>query len=214
MFYLLIFHVYHWLCFLFRDGVSESQFNQVLNIELDQIIKVLLPTHFPNCLNWSGKLNCWTVWTSKLYDLFSLFFILFLQAFRHLDKEEELPKFTVLVAQKNHHTKLFQAGSTENVPPGLHLSLNCDVPNPIKVFHWPHLMVDRCSHFSFVKMIWIYFFLFVIFLQELWLTLRLFILETMISTCVLMLESLWVLHLWLKFPASHSFRNNLGRTLE
>lgn len=158
MFYLLIFHVYHWLCFLFRDGVSESQFNQVLNIELDQIIKVLLPTHFPNCLNWSGKLNCWTVWTSKLYDLFSLFFILFLQAFRHLDKEEELPKFTVLVAQKNHHTKLFQAGSTENVPPGLHLSLNCDVPNPIKVFHWPHLMVDRCSHFSFVKMIWIYFF--------------------------------------------------------
>lgn len=25
----------------FRDGVSESQFNQVLNIELDQIIKVL-----------------------------------------------------------------------------------------------------------------------------------------------------------------------------
>lgn len=25
----------------FRDGVSESQFNQVLNIELDQIIEVL-----------------------------------------------------------------------------------------------------------------------------------------------------------------------------
>ncbi|KAJ8636093.1 hypothetical protein MRB53_010360 [Persea americana] len=39
------------------------------------------------------------------------------KAFRHLDKEEELPKFTFLVAQKNHHTKLFQAGSTENVPP-------------------------------------------------------------------------------------------------
>lgn len=25
----------------YRDGVSESQFNQVLNIELDQIIEVL-----------------------------------------------------------------------------------------------------------------------------------------------------------------------------
>lgn len=30
------------ILFLFRDGVSESQFNQVLNIELEQIIKVLL----------------------------------------------------------------------------------------------------------------------------------------------------------------------------
>lgn len=32
------------LCFGFvlRDGVSESQFNQVLNIELEQIMKVLL----------------------------------------------------------------------------------------------------------------------------------------------------------------------------
>ena len=28
--------------FVLRDGVSESQFNQVLNIELEQIIKVLL----------------------------------------------------------------------------------------------------------------------------------------------------------------------------
>nr|GMD36953.1 protein argonaute 16-like [Ipomoea batatas] len=26
---------------VFRDGVSESQFNQVLNIELDQMIKVI-----------------------------------------------------------------------------------------------------------------------------------------------------------------------------
>jgi hypothetical protein len=26
--------------FIYRDGVSESQFNQVLNIELDQIIEV------------------------------------------------------------------------------------------------------------------------------------------------------------------------------
>nr|CAD1839541.1 unnamed protein product [Ananas comosus var. bracteatus] len=62
---------------IFRDGVSESQFNQVLNIELNQII----------------------------------------QAFEHLG-EKSLPKFTVIVAQKNHHTKLFQADAPENVPPG------------------------------------------------------------------------------------------------
>ncbi|KAF6159168.1 hypothetical protein GIB67_032785 [Kingdonia uniflora] len=62
---------------IFRDGVSESQFNQVLNIELEQIIK----------------------------------------AFQHFG-ETWLPKFTVIVAQKNHHTKLFQAGGHENVPAG------------------------------------------------------------------------------------------------
>ncbi|XP_057510346.1 protein argonaute 16-like [Actinidia eriantha] len=62
---------------VFRDGVSESQFNQVLNWELDQMIK----------------------------------------AFQHLD-EVDVPKFTVVVAQKNHHTKLFQAGAPENVPAG------------------------------------------------------------------------------------------------
>jgi eukaryotic translation initiation factor 2C len=60
-----------------RDGVSESQFNQVLNIELDQIIEAckLLDA------NWN-------------------------------------PKFLLLVAQKNHHTKFFQPTSPENVPPG------------------------------------------------------------------------------------------------
>nr|XP_004296440.2 PREDICTED: protein argonaute 16-like [Fragaria vesca subsp. vesca] len=62
---------------VFRDGVSESQFNQVLNIELDQIVK----------------------------------------AYQHLG-EANIPKFTVIVAQKNHHTKLFQTNSPDNVPPG------------------------------------------------------------------------------------------------
>ncbi|KAE9588939.1 putative post-transcriptional gene silencing PAZ-Argonaute family [Lupinus albus] len=62
---------------VFRDGVGESQFNQVLNIELNQIIK----------------------------------------AYQHLG-EVDVPKFTVIVAQKNHHTKLFQANGLENVPPG------------------------------------------------------------------------------------------------
>ncbi|KAL0710621.1 hypothetical protein Bca4012_017599 [Brassica carinata] len=62
---------------IFRDGVSESQFNQVLNIEVDQIIK----------------------------------------AYQRLG-ETDVPKFTVIVAQKRHHTKLFQAKGHENVPAG------------------------------------------------------------------------------------------------
>ncbi|XP_016487831.1 protein argonaute 4A-like [Nicotiana tabacum] len=62
---------------IFRDGVSESQFNQVINIELDQII----------------------------------------EACNHLD-ENWFPKFTVVVAQKNHHTKFFQTNSPDNVLPG------------------------------------------------------------------------------------------------
>lgn len=61
---------------IFRDGVSESQFNQVLNIELNQII----------------------------------------EACKFLD-EQWCPKFTLIVAQKNHHTKFFQR-SPDNVPPG------------------------------------------------------------------------------------------------
>ncbi|KAI3926873.1 hypothetical protein MKX01_032788 [Papaver californicum] len=62
---------------IFRDGVSESQFNQVFNIELDQIIEA--------CKFLDDKWN---------------------------------PKFTVIIAQKNHHTKFFQNGSPDNVPPG------------------------------------------------------------------------------------------------
>ncbi|XP_031382181.1 protein argonaute 16 isoform X2 [Punica granatum] len=62
---------------VFRDGVSETQFNQVLDIELQQIVK----------------------------------------AYNHLG-ETSVPKFTVIVAQKNHHTKLFQANASENVSPG------------------------------------------------------------------------------------------------
>ncbi|KAK6164049.1 hypothetical protein DH2020_000913 [Rehmannia glutinosa] len=61
---------------IMRDGVSESQFNQVLNIELDQII----------------------------------------EACKFLD-EKWNPKFVVIVAQKNHHTKFFQPNSPDNVQP-------------------------------------------------------------------------------------------------
>ncbi|KAL5150661.1 Protein argonaute 6 [Glycine soja] len=62
---------------IIRDGVSESQFEQVLTIELNQIIK----------------------------------------AYQHLG-EVNVPKFTVIVAQKKHHIKLFQPNGPENVPPG------------------------------------------------------------------------------------------------
>jgi len=62
---------------IFRDGVSESQFSQVLNIELDKII----------------------------------------EACKFLDETWD-PKFTLIVAQKNHHTKFFIPGAPENVPPG------------------------------------------------------------------------------------------------
>uniref|UniRef100_A0A803LZQ5 Argonaute 4 n=1 Tax=Chenopodium quinoa TaxID=63459 RepID=A0A803LZQ5_CHEQI len=62
---------------IFRDGVSESQFKQVLNIEFEQI----------------------------------------LQACKALD-ESWSPKFTIIIAQKNHHTKFFEQGSPNNVPPG------------------------------------------------------------------------------------------------
>ncbi|CAO2813123.1 unnamed protein product [Amaranthus hypochondriacus] len=62
---------------IFRDGVSESQFSQVLNIELDQIR----------------------------------------EACKFLE-EHWNPKFTLVVAQKNHHTKFFQRNSPDNVEPG------------------------------------------------------------------------------------------------
>ncbi|KAI8008366.1 Protein argonaute 16 [Camellia lanceoleosa] len=39
------------------------------------------------------------------------------EAYQHLG-EVGIPMFTVIVAQKNHHTKLFQASAPENVPPG------------------------------------------------------------------------------------------------
>ncbi|KAJ0266517.1 Argonaute [Hirschfeldia incana] len=62
---------------IFRDGVSDSQFNQVLNIELDQMMK----------------------------------------ACKFVEENWE-PKFTVIIAQKNHHTKFFQADVPDNVSPG------------------------------------------------------------------------------------------------
>ncbi|KAF2294812.1 hypothetical protein GH714_020072 [Hevea brasiliensis] len=62
---------------VFRNGVAESQFSKVLNVEVEQILK----------------------------------------AYQNLFKSEvDVPKFTVIVAQKDHHTKPFQDISPENVP--------------------------------------------------------------------------------------------------
>lgn len=63
---------------VFRDGVSESQFDQVLNVELQAIYK----------------------------------------ACNHIEAGYK-PKITMIVAQKNHHTKLFPGGGGPgNVQPG------------------------------------------------------------------------------------------------
>ncbi|XP_009769203.1 protein argonaute 16 [Nicotiana sylvestris] len=82
---------------VFRDGVSESQFSQVLNLELDQMIK----------------------------------------AYKHLG-EGDIPKFTLIVAQKNHHTKLFQASAPENVPPGTVVDTNIVHPRNNDFFMCAH----------------------------------------------------------------------------
>ncbi|KMZ57729.1 Protein argonaute 4A [Zostera marina] len=82
---------------IFRDGVSESQFNQVLNIELDQII----------------------------------------EACKFLDDAWN-PKFTVIVAQKNHHTKFFKQGSPDNVPPGTVIDDGVCHPKNFDFYICPH----------------------------------------------------------------------------
>lgn len=60
----------------------------------------------------------------NLYPLWIVIFFgyqkschVFLQACKFLD-EKWSPTFVVIVAQKNHHTKFFQPGSPDNVPPG------------------------------------------------------------------------------------------------
>ncbi|XBI12870.1 hypothetical protein VPH35_139677 [Triticum aestivum] len=72
---------------IFRDGVSESQFNQALNEELAQIMEA--------CKFFGGK---------------------------HFNGNW-FPKFTLIVAQKNHHTRFFlqngqRPDQVNNVPPG------------------------------------------------------------------------------------------------
>lgn len=101
---------------------------------------------------------------------------MFPQAFQHLG-EVDVPKFTVVVAQKNHHTKLFQAGAPENVPPGLFpynvLSVVCFC------FDFIHNVLKHAApayvHFHSLSA------------QVLWSIQRLCIPEIMTFTCVLRL---------------------------
>jgi len=80
-----------------RDGVSESQVTQVINIELDQII----------------------------------------EAFKFLD-EKWSPKFTAIVAQRNHHTKFFQNASPDIVPPGTVVDSNVCHPRNFDFYMCAH----------------------------------------------------------------------------
>ncbi|KAF3334610.1 protein argonaute 16-like protein [Carex littledalei] len=83
---------------MFRDGVSQSQFNKVLNIEVSQIMKVC------------NYIIC-----------------------------RPLPKVTVIIAQKKHHTKLFQADSPQNnVPPGTVVDT--------RIVHPRHYDFYMCAH--------------------------------------------------------------------
>ncbi|XP_061341623.1 protein argonaute 4-like [Gastrolobium bilobum] len=94
---------------IFRDGVSESQFNQVLNIELDQII----------------------------------------EACKFLDEKWD-PKFLVIVAQKNHHTKFFQPGAPDNVPPGTVIDNNVCHPRNYDFYLCAHagmIGTSRPTHY-------------------------------------------------------------------
>ena len=52
-----------------------------------------------------------------IMDLMCAFVFFCEQACKFLD-EQWSPKFTLIIAQKNHHTKFFQPGSPDNVPPG------------------------------------------------------------------------------------------------
>lgn len=90
----------------------------MLNIELDQIIEVLFIITFCSIV-FSSFLFCMQDCKYHYYhQLHNHFCILtLLQACKFLD-ENWSPKFTLIVAQKNHHTKFFVPGSQNNVPPG------------------------------------------------------------------------------------------------
>ena len=93
-----------------RDGVSEGQFTQVLNIELAKIIEVNMPPiilsepghHILLVFLWSCASEWWWM----------------MQACKFL-RDNWYPKFMVIVAQKNHHTRFFRDGNDgSNVPAG------------------------------------------------------------------------------------------------
>nr|AJA90771.1 Argonaute 4 [Ginkgo biloba] len=93
---------------IFRDGVSESQFDQVLNIELQSILK----------------------------------------ACDHIESGYR-PKVTLIVAQKNHHTKLFQ-NVNGNVQPGTIVDANICHPRNYDFYLCPQagpIGTSRPTHY-------------------------------------------------------------------
>jgi eukaryotic translation initiation factor 2C len=55
-----------------------------------------------------------------------------MQAYQHMGQGKP-PKITVIIAQKNHHTKLFQADAPDNVPPGMSSVKQSRAPSPLKI---------------------------------------------------------------------------------
>uniref|UniRef100_A0ACD5VW93 Uncharacterized protein n=1 Tax=Avena sativa TaxID=4498 RepID=A0ACD5VW93_AVESA len=99
---------------IFRDGVSESQFNEVLNDELTMIMEV-------NIRDMQILLSQFWLVTSFYWMQACEFF-----GSKHFGGKW-FPKFTLIVAQKNHHTRFFMPNErnneVNNVQPGnLHLS--------------------------------------------------------------------------------------------
>jgi eukaryotic translation initiation factor 2C len=119
----------------YRDGVSESQFNQVLNIELQQIIEVffLLATLLASsiCVVMLSfiQVSCTVCFVHINMVLLPL------QACKFLD-EKWNPKFTLIIAQKNHHTKFFIPGKTENVPAGNLHQPTCPLLQLCRLIYW------------------------------------------------------------------------------
>ncbi|KAH6808549.1 hypothetical protein C2S51_000305 [Perilla frutescens var. frutescens] len=95
---------------IFRNGLSTSQFNEFLNVEMDLIHKAC---NFLEA-NWR-------------------------------------PKFTVIVSQRRHHTKFFEAGAGANVPPGTIVdSKVCDLQytNFYMCAHSARIGTSRSTHYQ------------------------------------------------------------------
>ncbi|KAH6770557.1 Argonaute family protein [Perilla frutescens var. hirtella] len=95
---------------IFRNGLSTSQFNEFLNVEMDLIHKAC---NFLEA-NWR-------------------------------------PKLTVIVSQRRHHTKFFEAGAGANVPPGTIVdSKVCDLQytNFYMCAHSARIGTSRSTHYQ------------------------------------------------------------------
>lgn len=100
---------------LFSDIVHFKVLKTYTNILFIDVyfcyLKIIVITLVLVLIKNSSIHECSTLWR--------LIVPCFLQAYEYRSGGD-LPKFTLIVAQKNHRTKLFRAGSTnDTVPPGL-----------------------------------------------------------------------------------------------